>query len=156
MPPTQRGLKKSYSQSAEQRRKTKFTVIVDEQDGKCWFCGIPMGGDCSKEHLFSQSQGGTDDWPEANLKASHKDCNSAAGHLPVPVKYHLREIAHKQGRAEMFHVALQMRRADARMAFSAPRKYKIKDPEAYWKKLQLPGKPDWWDEIYLPSKEDIT
>lgn len=150
MPRTQRGLKKARSKVADRYRKTKFTVIVEEQEGVCWFCNERMGGDCSREHLFSQVLGGTNDYPLGNLKAAHKECNSAAGHLPVKDKLRLREIGHSEGRKEMLHVALQMRRADARIAFSAPGRRKPYNRAkfiSYWKKLGLESKPDWWDEI---------
>lgn len=117
MPRTRRGLKKARSDDRVNKRSL-FTRIVNSQEGKCWFCNDPMGGDCSREHLLSQRDGGTDTDPPNNLKAAHRDCNTAAGHLPVSDKYRLREIGHNEGRDEMLRAALQMRRADARMAFS--------------------------------------
>jgi 5-methylcytosine-specific restriction endonuclease McrA len=114
---TRRALKKHHSRRADELRQTKFTVIVNNQDGKCWFCGTKMGIDCTREHLHSQARGGTNTDPPGNLKAAHADCNLAVGNLPVSDKLRLREIAHSEGRLEMFRVAQQMRRADARMAF---------------------------------------
>jgi 5-methylcytosine-specific restriction endonuclease McrA len=114
---TRRGLKRDRSRRADELRQTKFTVIVNNQDGNCWYCGTKMGMDCTREHLLSQALGGTNTDPPGNLKAAHADCNIAVGHLPVSDKERLREIAHAEGREEMFRVATQMRRADARMAF---------------------------------------
>lgn len=114
---TKRSLKKSHSEKAAALKQTRFTVIVNNQDGKCWYCGEKMGVDCTREHLLSQAAGGTNTYPKDNLKAAHSDCNIAAGHLPVSDKLRLREIAHTEGREEMFRVAFQMRRADARMTF---------------------------------------
>mgnify|MGYP003386625233 FL=1 len=115
---TKRGLKKSHSEKAAALKQTRFTVIVNKQDGKCWYCGEKMGADCTREHLLSQSAGGTNTYPVNNLKASHSDCNIAAGHLPIKQKYRLRVIAHTKGREEMFRIALQMRRENTRIAFS--------------------------------------
>lgn len=117
MPRTKRGLKRDRSKKAIAYKQTRFTVIVNKQDGKCWYCAEPMGSDCTREHLLSQALGGTNTYPPDNLKASHADCNIAVGHLPVSDKLRLREIAQSEGRQEMFRAAMQMRRADARMAF---------------------------------------
>ena len=108
-----------------------------------------MGVECSREHLLSQKLGGTNENPPSNLKAAHRDCNSAAGHLPVSDKYRLREIARSEGRDEFFRAAFQMRRADARLAFSKPCKTKAPKKvrsKAYWRKLGLIEKPDWWED----------
>lgn len=147
MPTSRRGLKRARSQTATQLRRTRFTTIVDEQDGKCWYCGEKMGGDCSREHVLSQTLGGTDTDPPGNLKASHRDCNTAAGHLPVTDKYRLREIGLTEGKEEMFRVALQMRRADARLAFSDNRLKPGEKPKppGYWKRFGFRSKPRWWD-----------
>ena len=113
---SKRALKKAQSERSAENRRSKFTRIVQEQAGKCWFCGEDMGSDCTREHLLAQALGGGNE--RTNLRAAHSECNSAAGHLPVPDKYRLRAIAHAEGRREMFYIARQMRRADARMAFS--------------------------------------
>lgn len=98
------------------RRTSNFTRIVNFQQGNCWFCGIKMGADCTREHLLARARGGDDS--EGNIKAAHSECNSAAGSLSVAKKYKLREIAHTEGRGEMLMMAKRMRRADARAAFS--------------------------------------
>lgn len=136
MPPTKSGLKRARSQMAEKVRQTRFTTIVDRQDGLCWFCGDDMGSDCTREHLLSQVLDGTNDDPPGNLKAAHGECNSAAGHLPVSDKYRLREIGRTEGRHEMIRAALQMRRADTRIAFSKDPSFKVRDkpkPKGFWR-----------------------
>lgn len=143
MPPTNSGLKKAHSEASQAAKRTRFTNIVDEQQGMCWFCGEKMGADCTKEHLHPQCFGGTDTDPEGNLVAAHADCNSAAGHLPLSDKYRLREIGHNEGRAAMLLVAKQLRRADTRLGFQAKDQTKEQSPK-YWEKLGLKGKPSWW------------
>jgi hypothetical protein len=145
-----RALKKQQSEAALAHRRSRFTNIVDAQKGLCWFCGEVMGADCTKEHLLAKAFGGTDTWPESNLKAAHMACNSAAGHLPVTDKERLREIGHEEGVQTMLMVAKQLRRADARKVFSmANGKMVVEKREAYgpkyWAKLGLSGKPSWWD-----------
>lgn len=116
---TSRARKRSKSMREQAARQTKFTLVVIAQEGKCWFCGDAMGADCTKEHLHPQCFGGTDTKPRGNLTAAHRDCNSAAGHLPIADKYRLREIGHAEGAAAMIIVAKQLRRADVRMGFRA-------------------------------------
>lgn len=115
---TKRALKAHHSRRADEARHSKFTNVVNRQKGLCWFCGTNMGADCTREHLFSQTLGGTNTYPPGNLKAAHADCNSHAGHLPVRAKYKLRDIAHAQGRNAMFATARRMRRAQARAGFA--------------------------------------
>jgi hypothetical protein len=95
---------------------SKFTRIVMEQQGKCWFCGEDMGADCTREHLLARSLGGGNE--RSNLRAAHGECNSAAGHLSVEDKRRMRVVGHEEGRVEMLLFARQLRRADSRMAFT--------------------------------------
>lgn len=108
--------KKEASRKAMLARQTKFTRVVLEQGGKCWFCGELMGGDCTREHLLAVSLGGGNE--RSNLRAAHSECNSAAGSLSVSDKMRLRAVGHSDGRAAMLSLAKQLRRADARVAFS--------------------------------------
>ena len=117
MPRTKRGLKKAHSKLGDTIKLSKFTLVVNRQKGLCWYCSEKMGADCTREHLLSQCLGGTNTYPPGNLKAVHGECNVAVGHLSVENKYLLREIAHAEGRTEMYHVAKQLRRAEARAAF---------------------------------------
>lgn len=113
---SRRQQKKAASEQSSARRQSKFTRIVQEQGGKCWFCGEDMGADCTREHLLAVSLGGGNE--RSNLRAAHSECNSAAGSLSVQDKMRLRAVGHSDGRAEMMMLARQMRRADARVAFS--------------------------------------
>jgi hypothetical protein len=69
----------------EKLRQQKF----DEQNGRCWLCGLPMtmkralrgdnGGPqfATFDHIKPQSKGGT--WHASNLKLAHQRCNSGRG-----------------------------------------------------------------------------
>lgn len=111
-----RARKKAASKAAYEAKISKFAKIILEQGGMCWFCGEKMGADCTKEHLLAQALGGSN--ARENLRAAHGDCNGAAGHLPVSDKLRLRAVGHEEGRAAMLMFARQLRRADARAAFS--------------------------------------
>lgn len=113
---SKRALKKAASERSAEARRSKFTSIVLGQGGKCWFCGEDMGSDCTREHLLAQSLGGGNE--RSNMRAAHAECNSAAGSLSVSDKLRLRAVGHSEGRVEMLYFARQLRRADARMAFS--------------------------------------
>jgi hypothetical protein len=113
---SKRALKRAASERSAEARRSKFTSIVLAQSGLCWFCGEEMGSDCTREHLLAQSLGGGNE--RSNLRAAHSECNSAAGSLSVSDKLRLRAVGHSDGRQEMLHFARQLRRADARMAFS--------------------------------------
>lgn len=119
MPPSKKHLRKEASRKSNRLRQSKFTKQIIRQDGKCWFCGEELGGDCTREHLLARSLGGDDD-PD-NIKAAHAECNSAAGSLTVIQKISLREFAVIHGKREMLHRALKLRRAAAREAFGKPR-----------------------------------
>jgi 5-methylcytosine-specific restriction endonuclease McrA len=68
------------------RRKDKATVqALLERDGDCcFFCGEPLGGDVTVEHLVAIAHGGPNHI--SNLFLAHQACNSAAGHLSAPEK----------------------------------------------------------------------
>ena len=138
MPPSRRALKKSISGRNNENRSSAFTKQVERQENLCWFCGEPLAGDCTREHLLARALGGTDDIE--NIRAAHAECNGAAGHLPVSDKMRLRNIGVNEGRAAMMILAKQLRRADSRITFQKP-----EPGQKYWKKLGLPGKPQWWD-----------
>lgn len=114
---TRRGLKRSNSLKRMLIRESIFSYVVRKQEGLCWYCNDPMGADCTKEHLYSQCRGGTDSYPRGNLKATHSECNMAVGHLPVKIKLKLRTVCLSEGRAEMFRLAMSLRRAQTRAAF---------------------------------------
>lgn len=134
---SKRQAKKLRSERATLARMTKFTRIVLEQGGLCWFCGEEMGSDCTREHLLAVTLGGGNE--RGNLRAAHGECNSAAGHLPVSDKMRLRAIGHSEGRKALLELAKQLRRADARLAFSG-------------EKTPKPRKiPHWTSDAFSPA-----
>jgi hypothetical protein len=68
------------------RRKDKSTVAaLLERDGDgCFFCGGPLEGDITVEHLVAVAHGGPNH--VSNLFLAHGECNRAAGHLSAPEK----------------------------------------------------------------------
>lgn len=55
----------------------------------CWFCGLPLGDDCTIEHLVPKAQGGRN--ALANYALAHQKCNAAAADLPLVEKIAMRE-----------------------------------------------------------------
>lgn len=87
-PPVTHAIEGATNISAKLRRK------VMERDGSdCWFCGLPMGSDCTLEHLVPQSRGGGNGL--ANLALAHAKCNREAADLSITEKVELR--ARKRG-----------------------------------------------------------
>lgn len=68
------------------RRTDKGTVeallIRDGED--CFFCGQPLDGDVTVEHLVAVAHGGPNHI--SNLFLAHAECNQKAGHLAAPHK----------------------------------------------------------------------
>lgn len=121
---TRRALKRSKSIKRWQRKESVFSYIVKKQNNLCWYCEEWLGTDVTREHLHPQKMGGTDTWPEGNLVASHSGCNIVVGHLEVHLKHRLKEICLNDGREEMFRVARQLRRAQARETFISEMGYR--------------------------------
>jgi 5-methylcytosine-specific restriction endonuclease McrA len=121
---TRRALKRAKSIRRMRQKESVFSIIVKRQNNICFYCGEYMGTDCTKEHLLSRKLGGTDTWPEGNIKGSHSACNLVVGHLEVHIKLRLREICLNEGRDEMFRIARQLRRAQAREAFIGGMSYR--------------------------------
>ena len=68
------------------RRKDKATVdalLVRDGDA-CLFCGKPLDGDITVEHLVAIAHGGP--YHVSNLFLAHAACNQAAGHMSAPEK----------------------------------------------------------------------
>jgi hypothetical protein len=68
------------------RRKGRDTVdalLVRDGDG-CFFCGAPLDGDITVEHLVAVSHGGPNHI--SNLFLAHAECNRLAGHMSSPEK----------------------------------------------------------------------
>lgn len=71
-------------------KRDKLVISIMERDGSdCWFCGRPLGGDVTLEHLQPLALGGN--WDESNLALAHRGCNKVAGHLSRIKKEALRE-----------------------------------------------------------------
>lgn len=68
------------------RRTSKSTVnALLKRDGDyCFFCGTPLDGDVTVEHLVSIAHGGPNHI--SNLFLSHAACNQMAGHKSAPEK----------------------------------------------------------------------
>lgn len=117
---TRRALKKAASKKRQLVLESRFSWVVRNQKGLCWYCNTWMGLDATKEHLLAQARGGTDYFPHGNLKAAHSACNQAVGHLSVDQKFLLRSICRDKGLREMFITARKMVRAQIREAFQNP------------------------------------
>jgi len=73
----------AVSISARQRKRLR------ERDGdECWFCGLPMGDDCTLEHLVPKSKGGSNALD--NFALAHAKCNHAAADKPLVEKIAMR------------------------------------------------------------------
>lgn len=70
---------------ASQSIRTK--LLKRDGDG-CWFCGVPMGEDCTIEHLIPRVAGGTNSI--VNLALAHRLCNQRADDWPLARKLELR------------------------------------------------------------------
>lgn len=68
------------------RRKSKATVtaLLARDGEQCFFCGKPLEGDLTVEHLVAVAHGGPNHI--SNLFLAHAPCNAAAGHLSAPEK----------------------------------------------------------------------
>ena len=130
---TKRGLKRKYSLLRQQHLRRRFSQIIKDQGGLCWYCNESLGGDANREHLLSRALGGTDTHPPDNVKATHTDCNTAVAHLSVADKYRLREVGHNEGRRAMILMARQLVRADARIAFQEGRRVMSRGNRGYWR-----------------------
>lgn len=61
-----------------------------ERDGdECWFCGRPMGDDCTIEHLVAKSKGGVNHLD--NYALAHARCNHDAADKPLIQKLEMRQ-----------------------------------------------------------------
>lgn len=68
------------------RRKDRSTVnaLLARDGGNCFFCGNPLDGDVTVEHLIAVAHGGPNH--VSNLFLAHAQCNQAAGHMSGPEK----------------------------------------------------------------------
>jgi 5-methylcytosine-specific restriction endonuclease McrA len=77
------------------RRTDRATVeALLIRDGKdCFFCGKPLEGDITVEHLVAIAHGGPNHI--SNLFLAHAACNQAAGHMAAPHKIAMRDKMRK-------------------------------------------------------------
>lgn len=66
----------------------KREKLLARDGDECWFCGDPMGDDCTIEHLVPKSDGGKNSL--ANYALAHGECNRRAANLPLVKKIALR------------------------------------------------------------------
>lgn len=68
------------------RRRDKATVdaLLVRDGNACLFCGKPLDGDITVEHLVAIAHGGPNHI--SNLFLAHAACNQAAGHMSAPQK----------------------------------------------------------------------
>jgi hypothetical protein len=66
----------------------KRQKLLDRDGDECWFCGLPMGDDCTIEHLVPKSKGGGNLLD--NYALAHASCNTRAADLPLVKKIELR------------------------------------------------------------------
>lgn len=64
------------------------TKLLERDGADCWFCGTPMGDDCTIEHLIPKSDGGRNSL--SNYALAHKRCNQLAADKPLVEKLALR------------------------------------------------------------------
>jgi hypothetical protein len=62
--------------------------LLARDGGDCWFCGTPMGDDCTIEHLIPKADGGRNTM--ANYALAHQRCNQMAADKPLVAKLSLR------------------------------------------------------------------
>jgi len=74
---------KTVSNGDKMRRK-----LLARDGDDCWFCGKPMGEDCTIEHLVPKSKGGSNRLD--NYALAHAACNHMAADKPLVAKIELR------------------------------------------------------------------
>lgn len=72
---------------------SRTRAVLRLRDGDdCWFCGKPMGDDCTLEHLIAKAKGGNNSL--ANYALAHRQCNADAAALPLVEKIAMRTRLH--------------------------------------------------------------
>lgn len=64
-------------------KATASALLTRDGDG-CFFCGKPLAGDLTIEHLVAVAHGGPNHI--SNLFLAHARCNQMAGHMSAPEK----------------------------------------------------------------------
>ena len=81
--------KATYGSGKKSRHKSVARERLLARDGgDCWFCGTPMGDDCTIEHLIPKSDGGRNSM--SNYALAHQRCNQLAADKPLVAKLALR------------------------------------------------------------------
>jgi len=75
------------SQSLTKGAKIRARLLARD-GGDCWFCGTPMGDDCTVEHLIPKADGGRNSM--SNYALAHQRCNNLAADKPLVAKMSLR------------------------------------------------------------------
>lgn len=79
--------------SKKSKAPTRATLLARDGDD-CWFCGAPMGDDCTIEHLIAKAKGGNNSL--ANYALAHRQCNADAADLPLVDKIAMRARLRKE------------------------------------------------------------
>lgn len=69
--------------------KTAMEIAYLRDGGDCFFCGRPLAGDVTCEHLLARADEGKRQ--AANVVLAHTACNRLAGHAPIAEKIKLRD-----------------------------------------------------------------
>jgi hypothetical protein len=82
--------RKNEKQLRSAKGKTAISreKLLHRDGDECWFCGLPMGEDCTIEHLISKAKGGRN--VLANYALAHRKCNNDAADLPLVEKIAMR------------------------------------------------------------------
>jgi hypothetical protein len=111
---------------ARKRRQAK------DQQGKCWYCALPLREDMTWEHVVARADLGSD--KISNLKVTHSKCNALVGTLRVPIKWALHDIGWTLGSDAFFLLAGQMRnQANDRTCVEGRQRRPKRPPEALHK-----------------------
>lgn len=78
------------TEAAKKRLRGEVTRerLLARDGDECWFCGRPMGQDCTIEHLVPKARGGRNTL--ANYALAHRRCNNSAADIPLTKKIELR------------------------------------------------------------------
>lgn len=78
-----------------------------DQNGKCFYCQMPLRDDCTIEHLRAKANGGGHNY--GNLRAAHSMCNTLVGHMSVEDKQSLAYIGRTEGTDAFFRALAAMK-----------------------------------------------
>lgn len=64
--------------------ENRKNVLLNRDGGDCFYCGKPLNGDITEEHLLSLVSGGNNSY--GNLVLAHASCNKNVGNISVAEK----------------------------------------------------------------------